>query len=341
MKILRSEEEIIANWKGDIEQPVVSICCIAYNHESYIKDALEGFLIQETDFPFEILIHDDASTDKTADIIREYEAKYPKLIKPIFQVENQYSKGKRIMATFLFPIVKGDFVALCEGDDYWISKDKLQEQLTRLSKSISNISFHSSKTFNPIYKKIEWNGYYSSLGQVLSIEEVIRGGGGFIPTASIMLKKKVLVEIIEFFQNYNGLAIGDYFIQVLASKEHGALYLPDLTSYYRRYQTDNWSSQFRDSQKLVDYYDKYYLNIKGFSKILDEGFYGVEFDRHLRDQLYKFLRSSSNDSLCKKYLYSKYGFLLSPYEKLLYVGLFSKPRLLNVLKNVKRFSLIK
>ncbi|AFJ01907.1 glycosyltransferase [Methylophaga frappieri] len=95
MRNLRSQTEIMASWEGDLSSPVVSICCITYNHDAYIEDALEGFLIQETDFPFEILIHDDASTDRTADIIREYEAAYPNLIKPIYQVENQYSQGKK------------------------------------------------------------------------------------------------------------------------------------------------------------------------------------------------------------------------------------------------------
>lgn len=128
MRNLRTEEEIIANWKGDLEKPVVSVCCITYNHEPYIEDALEGFLIQETDFPFEILIHDDASTDRTADIIREYEAKYPKLIKPIYQVENQYSKGALISPTFNYPRAKGQYIAVCEGDDYWTYKKKLQKQ---------------------------------------------------------------------------------------------------------------------------------------------------------------------------------------------------------------------
>ncbi|MBE0471376.1 MAG: glycosyltransferase [Methyloprofundus sp.] len=127
MRNLRTEDEIIANWKGDIDKPVVSICCITYNHEPYIEDALEGFLIQETDFPFEILIHDDASTDRTADIIREYEAKYPRLIKPIYQTENQYSQGKRA-TVILLPNAQGEFIALCEGDDYWTDTKKLQIQ---------------------------------------------------------------------------------------------------------------------------------------------------------------------------------------------------------------------
>lgn len=145
MKDLRTEDEIIANWKGDIDKPVVSICCITYNHEPYIEDALKGFLIQETDFPFEILIHDDASTDRTADIIREYEAKYPRLIKPIYQVENQYSQGVKISAKFNFPRSQGKYIALCEGDDYWTSKEKLEKQYQFLEKNKEySLCFHSA-----------------------------------------------------------------------------------------------------------------------------------------------------------------------------------------------------
>ena len=71
--VLRSEQEIMSRWDAKYDAPLVSVMCLAYNHEKYIEDALKGFLIQETDFPFEVLIHDDASTDRTADIIREYE----------------------------------------------------------------------------------------------------------------------------------------------------------------------------------------------------------------------------------------------------------------------------
>lgn len=107
--------------------PEVSICCITYNHAKYIRDALDGFLMQKTTFPIEIIIHDDASTDGTADIIREYEAKYPDIIKPVYQTENQYSKGVRNFLT-IFPMAKGKYIAMCEGDDFWTDPKKLQIQ---------------------------------------------------------------------------------------------------------------------------------------------------------------------------------------------------------------------
>jgi len=128
---LRSEGEIIGTWRTT-GTPVVSICCATYNHALYIEDALRGFLAQETTFPFEILIRDDASTDGTADIAREYAAKYPRIIRTILEQENQYSKGVRPNPAML-PFVRGMYVALCEGDDYWIARDKLEKQVALLS----------------------------------------------------------------------------------------------------------------------------------------------------------------------------------------------------------------
>lgn len=112
-----------------MQESLVSICCLAYNHEPYIRQCLDGFIIQKTDFPFEVLVHDDASTDKTAEIIREYEALYPEIIKPIYQTENQYSKRIGITNTFQFPRARGKYIAICEGDDYWTDPLKLQKQV--------------------------------------------------------------------------------------------------------------------------------------------------------------------------------------------------------------------
>ncbi|MTI64683.1 glycosyltransferase [Methylophaga sp.] len=149
MKHLRSEDEIIKTWDTAGTQPVVSICCITYNHEDYIEDALNGFLIQETDFPIEILIHDDASTDRTSDIIRNYQANYPKIVKPIYQTENQFSHGKRMNADFNFTRAKGDYLAICEGDDYWVDTSKLQKQVNYLIANPSYVlTFTDALTFN-------------------------------------------------------------------------------------------------------------------------------------------------------------------------------------------------
>ena len=93
MRKLRSQEEIIANWKTDLKKPLVTVICSSYNHENYIEDAIEGFLIQETNFSFEIIIHDDASTDNSQQIIKKYEKKYPDIIKGVYQIKNRFSQG--------------------------------------------------------------------------------------------------------------------------------------------------------------------------------------------------------------------------------------------------------
>ena len=114
----------------------VSICCLVFNHEKYLRKCLDVFLNQKTNFKFEILVHDDASTDKSPEIIKEYEEKYPDIIKPIYQNENQYSKGEKISIQYQFPRAKGKYIAFCEGDDYWTDNQKLQMQYDSMEKHI-------------------------------------------------------------------------------------------------------------------------------------------------------------------------------------------------------------
>lgn len=107
---------------------MVSIRCTTYNHEKYIRQCLEGFVMQKTTFKFIAIVHDDASTDNTAAIIKEYAEKYPDIIHPIFQKENQYSKGGYIIRELLDKLVTSKYTAICEGDDYWTDDKKLQKQ---------------------------------------------------------------------------------------------------------------------------------------------------------------------------------------------------------------------
>lgn len=111
--------------------PLLSVVCWTYNHEKFIAQCIEGLLIQETDFPVEILIHDDASTDHTADIIRRYHARYPKMIRPVLQKDNQLQQGKNFIPE-LFENAFGTYIALCDGDDWWRASDKLQSQVDLL-----------------------------------------------------------------------------------------------------------------------------------------------------------------------------------------------------------------
>ena len=161
------------------KEPLVSICCITYNHAPYIRECLDGFMMQKTNFPIEIIINDDASTDGTTEIIKEYEARYPDIIKPIYQIENQYSKGVRGMyANFCFPRAQGKYIALCEGDDYWTDPLKLQKQVDFLEANPEYVMCsHRFKQYMQQEGKYkdDWYGDISD-GIVYDLDTLIHGG---------------------------------------------------------------------------------------------------------------------------------------------------------------------
>ena len=111
-----------------MNKPMVSICCQTYNHKNYIKQSIEGFLMQKANFKFEVLLRDDASTDGTLEIVKEYSEKYPDIINPLIYEENQYQKG---ISPFRDNVkrAKSKYIAICEGDDYWTDPLKLQKQV--------------------------------------------------------------------------------------------------------------------------------------------------------------------------------------------------------------------
>lgn len=129
---------------------MVTIRCLAYNHEPYIRQCLEGFVMQKTNFRFEAIVHDDASTDGTAAIIKEYAEKYPDIIKPIFETENQYSKHDGSIRRIMNEHTNGKYIALCEGDDYWTDPLKLQKQVNFLE---SHLEYTMSHTNNICYNQ--------------------------------------------------------------------------------------------------------------------------------------------------------------------------------------------
>ena len=120
----------------DDNKIMVSILCPVFNHGKYLKQCLDGFVMQKTNFKFEVIVHDDASTDDSISIIKEYEIKYPDIIKPVYQELNQYSRGGQIIAKHMIPKTRGKYLAWCDGDDFWIDKFKLQKQVDVLENNL-------------------------------------------------------------------------------------------------------------------------------------------------------------------------------------------------------------
>jgi len=142
--INKTENKVMENWKSSSDKPLVSMCCITFNHEKFISTALDSLLMQETDFSFEIIIRDDYSTDNTRNIIQSYAEKFPHIITTILEIENQYSKG---INPFIpaYEKAKGKYVTILEGDDYWRDKLKLQKQVDFLEKNSEYVlSYHNS-----------------------------------------------------------------------------------------------------------------------------------------------------------------------------------------------------
>ncbi len=189
--IERTEKEIMKNWKA-YEKPLVSICCMTYNHEGFIAMSLDSMLIQETNFPFEIIIRDDCSTDKTATIVREYAEKFPHIISTILETENQYSKGVNPFVPIYDKSV-GKYVAILEGDDYWRDDSKLQKQVSFLDKNNDYIlSYHNSIVVdenNQLVRKIRNpspKDYTSD--QMLYAQ-------AYIPTNTVMFRKVISLSL--------------------------------------------------------------------------------------------------------------------------------------------------
>lgn len=185
------------------EKIAVSVHCITYNHEKYIADAIESFLMQKTNFDFEVLIHDDASIDGTTRILKEYERKYPELIKVVYQKENQHSKGIKVRSRFLKPITNGKYIATCEGDDFWIDKYKLQKQYDVLENN-SNVSMVSHVT-SILENNENYVGHIKPrrIKKIYNCKDVIINSTSF-HTSSKMYRAKLLQKNPGFFSNSPG-----------------------------------------------------------------------------------------------------------------------------------------
>lgn len=263
MKNLRTEYEITINWQDSVNEPVVSICCVTYNHESFIEDAINGFLIQETDFPFEILIHDDASTDRTADIIREYEAKYPKLIKPIYQTENQYSKNIRPMWDFLYPKVEGKYCAFCEGDDYWIDPKKLQKQVDYLEEH-PNVVISSFDAFiiDEFGKQVSNSKLPTVHHKDYTGKELLQGEAWLL-TMNWLFRKINLPNIPERYRVFNGDTFSTSILGQYGSSHHHTDIKP---SAYRMHSGGVWSS-LKEQDKLEAQQNSFFWMYKYYKRI--------------------------------------------------------------------------
>lgn len=217
---------------------MVSVTVGAYQHADYIRACLDGILMQKTDFPYEILIHDDASTDGTAQIIREYASKHPDLIFPIYQSENQFSKGVRGLLTFIFPQCRGKYIAICEGDDYWTDPLKLQQQVDFLEahEEYAGCS-HNTRIIYEDGGKDDAFTVTSTVKDSYTIDDITKGLIYFHTTS--MLYRNIFKG--KFPQQYLTDYMGDWFL-LMAHADIGPIkYIDSVMSVYRIHSHGIWS----------------------------------------------------------------------------------------------------
>ena len=230
----KTEYNIVKNWKSR-GKPLLSCCCITYNHEKFISQAIDGMLIQETNFPFEIILHDDASTDGTVEIIKKYAEKYPNIIRTILQKENQYSKKRNIMA---IPIkeAKGQYIASLEGDDYWIDPLKLQKQVEFLENNSDYVCcYHNSMVVDDNNKVVR--DTFIGGPKDYSKNELLATGTD-ITTHSVVFRN-----VIEYPDDLTGIPFGDMVRWHLMGFYGKAKYLDNVgKAAYRKHEKGVWSN---------------------------------------------------------------------------------------------------
>ncbi len=280
---------------------MVSVICNTFNHERYIAQALESFVTQNTTFVFEVLVHDDASTDNTASIIKEYEARYPEIIKPIYQTENQYSKGVSITASIQIPRAQGKYIAFCEGDDYWISTEKLQKQVECLEqRPDASWCVCNAINVNRECEKISDYNVSEQTGEITT-EYVIMKDGGFCATSSIMGRAQYLKNEPEFLRKFHL----DMFVQYYLASCGKTICIAEQFAAYRRETEGSWSSRMKKNKDAyVRHKRRVIESLKAFDEYTQRQYHSAVQDK-IDDVEFSLYRSTREFSKLRDEKYRK------------------------------------
>lgn len=232
------------------ESPQVSVLILTYNNENYIRRSIDSVLAQETDFPFEIIVGDDCSSDATTAIVKDFQKKFPKRIKLVLSLERlgQYTGNGKLNLIRSINCCKGEFLAFLCGDDYWCDSSKLQRQVS-LMKNDSSIMLACHRV-QYLYEKGSMQSHADNDGQEKKLHPNISEQSEFlwqklffenhVQTCSVVLRKKVLDP---FPQWMLWLAIGDLPIWIYACTKGRVFYEPSVSAVYRIHPASYWSSQ--------------------------------------------------------------------------------------------------
>lgn len=278
----KTEEQIAASWKNQSETPLVSVICTTYNHIRYFDKTIEGFLKQITDFPFEIIIHDDASTDGTTNLLKEYANLYPNIIVPVIQTENQYSKGHNWgHPKTINPHIRGKYVALCEGDDYWTDSGKLQKQVSYMEENPDCTMCYHAVDYEE-NGHIVRNDRSSNIETDYTVEDIIRGGGAFCATSSLCCRTDAYLQ----YPRFRTMAdIGDFPQQILMGLLGRVHYFPEIMGVYRYASSGSWTERIYTPEANPEFFRFVINQINWLSEL--NGYTNYQYDDLIRDQIDK------------------------------------------------------
>lgn len=250
------------NYDGTI---MATISCVTFNHATYIRQALDSFLMQKTDFDYEILVHDDASTDGTGDILREYEKKYPGKVRPLIQTENQYSQGiDNISGAFNFPRARGKYIFMCDGDDYFVSPYKLQKQVDYMEAHPDcTLCIHSARIHLEGKALTESRMRPYRGNRVLTAEEIVDKTSGYA-MSSMAFPSGLVKELPDY---YVDCPVGDTPLQLMAAAKGYGYYMDEPMSAYRVGVAGSWTSDGKKGDyagKQRAYYERMKLVYREF-----------------------------------------------------------------------------
>jgi hypothetical protein len=257
---LRVEEEVVAGWTGD--QPVVSILCPTYQHVRFIEDALKGFLGQDTDFPFEVLVRDDASTDGTADIVRDYAQRYPRIIRAVLEPVNTWPSVRPYL--ILRQLARGEFIALCEGDDYWIEPLKLQRQVDALRRRPDAVLAHHERVVTQDGVITDEARRFPLDARDWSASEL---GRHREPVTAAVVFRNVDVHLGSYPGN---ITYGDNFLWLRLARFGGAVFVPELTASVYRVHDGGLHSGVPPAERVPRSVESWYWMAVWFAEQGDE-----------------------------------------------------------------------
>ena len=235
----------------------VLVCCAAYNHAKYIRQSLEGFFMQQTNFDYEVYVHDDASTDGTQEVLREYQKKYPDQLIVEYEVENQQSKGRHPFKNVFSLMSEYKYIAICEGDDYWIYPYKLQKQYDLLENDMTvMMCVHNGieKDNNKRFERIAVN--YIREGFISPNLYICRDNGQ-IPTSSFFCRPECYTKRPKYMMD---APVDDDTI-VWNAGIHGKIYYFDDAWTVYNYQSgnDSWTTRVEKDGEYLNKYTKEYV----------------------------------------------------------------------------------